>query len=332
MAKKSFIKLLATIILMFFSISCHKPADKKNPDKCGLFTKNIVVDGLTRRYAIYIPEGLGKSSHPLIFELHGGGVYIEDMTGQSGHKTPYKLWMDLADNEKFIVIYPEGLNGSYKKPTWHDCRANASVYSNADDVKFISTIIDKTSSSYNIDPNRIYVSGTSNGGLMALRLAIELSDKIAAVAATAASMPNISECSKPAKPISVLFMNGTDDNHLPYNGGTLSSPPNPAHGTVYPTEASVNMWTTFNQTDTVPVIYNFPDLDTDDSSIVTKYTYPNGLQGTEVVLYKINGGGHSAPSIKEQYSALYEKYFNKQNHDIEMTEEVWNFFKDKTLH
>ncbi len=322
------IPLCILVFVMFFMISCGKSTDNEVASETGLFTKTIIVDGLTRRYAIYIPKSLENLSVPLVFELHGGGVYIEDMTGESGLKTPYKLWMDIADSEKFIVVYPEGLNGSYEKPTWHDCRANATVYSNADDVQFIAILIDEFKSSYNIDSNRIYVSGTSNGGLMALRLAVELSDKITAVAATAAAMPDSSACIQPVNPISVLFMNGTDDNHLPYNGGMISNPPSPENGTVYSTETSVNIWTTLNQTDTLPDVYNFPDLDTGDGGAVTRYTYSNGINETEVVLYKISGGGHSAPSIKEQYSTLYEQYFNKQNHDIEMTTEVWNFFKN----
>ncbi len=253
------------------------------------------------------------------------------MTGESGKKSPYKLWMNIADTAKFIVVYPEGLNGSSGKPTWNDCRENFIVNSNADDVQFISTLINEISFNYNIDTNRIYASGPSNGGFMVLRLAVELSDKIAAVAATIAAMPDSSECGQPQNPVSVLFMNGTDDNYVPYNGGTISNPPDPDHGTVYSTEVSVNIWKTFNQTETTPDICNFPDLDTDDGGIVTRYTYSNGIEGTQVVLYKVNGGGHSAPSIQEQFSTLFELLFNKQNHDIEMTTEVWNFFKDKTL-
>ncbi len=221
-------------------MGCHSYAKQKKHIS-GFVTQNIDIDGKIRRYAIYVPQDIDNLSVPLVFELHGGGVYVEDMTGESGHKTPYKLWMNIADTEKFIVVYPEGLNGSYGKPTWHDCRANAAVYSKADDVHFILTLINKISSSNNIDSSRIYVSGTSNGGLMALRLAVELSDKIAAVAVTAAAMPDNSECGQPAKPISILFMNGIDDNHLPYNGGMLSNPPSPKHGTVYSTKASVHM-------------------------------------------------------------------------------------------
>ncbi len=328
--EKSILINFGSIILIFLSFSCQKPNDN-NQNQYGLFTKNIVVNGVSRRYAIYIPQNIGTSPVPLIFELHGGGIYIEDMTGESGHKTPYKLWMEIAESENVIVVYPEGLNGAYNKPTWNDCRGDCIVSSNADDVRFIENLINEISANHNIDQNRIYVSGTSNGGFMALKLAVELSDKIAAVAVVVAAMPAVSDCNQPDNPISVLFMNGTNDNHMPYNGGYLSNPPNPDHGSALSTETSVNYWIDFNHTDTIPVTNTFPDLDSSDGGIVEKFTYKNGDQRTEVVFYKVNGGGHSAPSIRERYSALFEQYFNKQNHDIEMTTEVWSFFKDKTL-
>ena len=326
------LKIFIYILSLFMLAGCHKVNDNTDDSSAyGLSTKTITVDDLSRRYAVYIPNDLRTAPAALVFELHGGGIYIENLTGESGYKTPYKLWMTLADKEKFIVVYPEGLNGAYGKPTWNDCRANSIVSSNADDVQFISRLIDEIAAQYSIDQNRIYVSGTSNGGLMALRLAVELSDRIAAVAAVAAAMPDSSKCGNPANPVSVLFMNGTDDNHLPYNGGTISNPPNPDHGTVFSAEASVKIWTAFDRTDTIASVYHFADLDPDDGGTVVKYTYANGNESTQVVLYKVLGGGHSAPSIKEHYSALFEKYFNKQNHDIEMTAEVWNFFKNKTL-
>ncbi len=315
-------------VFMLF-LSCKSGNESENQLATGLSKHTLVVDGVERRYAIYIPEHLDGQASPLVFELHGGGVYIEDLTGESGFKTPYKLWMQLADSEKFIVVYPEGLNGAYGKPTWNDCRANAIVNSNADDVHFIAELITQISQQRKIDLKRIYVSGTSNGGLMALRLAVEIPQKITAVAAVAAAMPDSSECNAPQIPISVLFMNGTNDNHLPYEGGFVSNPPNPDHGSVYSTEQSVFIWVTVDQTDRTPQIYTFPDLDPEDGSTVTRYSYLHGVNGTEVVLYKVIGGGHSAPSIAQQYSALFERYFNKQNHDIEMTSEVWNFFKNK---
>ncbi len=327
---EKYVLYFAVIFQLLFFVSCYKP-DNNDMKEYGLFTKNITVDGISRRYAIYIPQNLGNLSVPLVFELHGGGIYIEDMTGESGHKTPYKLWMELADNEKFIVVYPEGLNGVNNSPTWNDCRGDSIVISNADDVRFIAELINKIRTEYPVDQNRIYVSGTSNGGFMAQRLGIELNDKIAAIASIAAAKPAVSDCNPPDNPISVLFMNGTDDNHMPYNGGTIGNPPNSDNGTVLSTDATIEYWINFNHIDTNPDTYTYPDLDTNDGGVVQKFSYKNGDMGTEVVLYKVNGGGHSAPSIREQYSAIYEQYFNKQNHDIEMTTEVWKFFKSKTL-
>ncbi|NOY78389.1 MAG: hypothetical protein GXO76_11035 [Calditrichaeota bacterium] len=327
-------RLILSGVFIFGAVlgmGCRKAIVREKSPEPGLYMRTLQVGKMTRRYAYYIPKNPGNVPLPVVFELHGGGIFIEDMTGESGYKTPYKLWMTLADSEKLIVVYPEGKNGAYGKPTWNDCRANSTVSSTADDVGFIRGLIKWFSLNYSIDLQRVYVSGTSNGGLMALRLAVELPDKIAAVAAVAAAMPDSSECRAPASPMSVLFMNGTADNHLPYRGGTLSNPPNPSHGTVYSTEKSVKLWTTVDHTGSVPVVYQFPDRDMQDGSTVVRYTYSNGIKGTEVVLYKVIGGGHSAPSIQERYSRLFEAYFGRQNHDIEMVKEVWKFFKHKTV-
>lgn len=62
-----------------------------------------------------------------------------------------------------------------------------------------------------------------------------------------------------------------------------------------------------------------------------RYTYSQGVEGTQVLLYEIIGGGHVEPSIQEQYAAIAELILGKQNHDIEMAEEIWNFFRDKQL-
>ncbi|NPA44240.1 MAG: hypothetical protein GXO49_01775, partial [Chlorobi bacterium] len=217
---------ISLLLISLFFFSCNKPNDSKEQET-GLFYKSISINNISRKYAIYVPKDIEDISVPIVFELHGGGVYIEDMTGESGYKTPYKLWMNIADVEKFIVVYPEGLDGAYGEPTWNDCRGDCNVSSDADDVHFIDELINNISSKYNVNLNRIYVSGTSNGGFMAQRIGIELNNKIAAVASIVSAKPAVSECDLPVNPISILFMNGTDDNHMPFNGGYLSNPPNP---------------------------------------------------------------------------------------------------------
>ncbi len=324
---KRLLALFTALFWMLLFSSCHGTEPAVGGADHGLFMKETEVDGRSRRYAIYIPQNLGTRPVPLVFSLHGGGVYIEDMTGQSGHKSPHKLWMEIAEREKIVVVYPEGLNGAYGKPTWNDCRGDATVNSGADDLKFLTTLIDEVAQKYPVERKRVYASGISNGGFMALRLGVEAPEKFAAVAAIAAAMPAVSKCRPPQVPISVLFMNGTADKFMPYGGGTISNPPKPEHGTALSTEESVQIFTTLDAVAAQPEVYRFADLDPNDGGRVTRYRYLGGIDGTEVVLYKVEGGGHSAPSIKERYSAIYEYYFGKQNHDIEAVEEIWSFFK-----
>jgi len=324
-------KVLSFFILFLLLSSCNSKQDDVNTTiPSGLFYKHLNINGINRRYAVYIPQNINNDKLPVVFELHGGGVYIEDMTGDSGYKTPYKLWMQIADTARFIVVYPEGLNGAYNAPTWNDCREDCLVNSGADDVNFIEQLISEINRTCPVDFHRIYISGTSNGGLMSLRMAVERPQIFAAFAVTAAALPAVSSCGQPQSSVNILFMNGTDDNHMPYHGGTVSNPPNPAFGTVLSTDETVNIFKELAQINNLPEYFLFPDLDPDDGGQVEKFTYKNTAGEPQVILYKINGGGHSAPSIREQYSTLFEEKFNKQNHDIEMVFEVWNFFRNKS--
>ncbi len=310
-------------------LGCNKQDDIDNLQN-GLIKQNtIIVDGITRTYDYYIPSNLGSSSIPLVFLLHGGGSKSDDLTGESGFKAPYKEWMNIAENEKLIIVYPNGTINPLGGQGWNDCRADATTNPSVDDVGFIDSLIDYFSNLYNIDINRIYATGTSNGGHMSIRLALELSNKIAAVAPVVASMP-ASRCSDPVHPISILFMIGTNDPLSPYNGGEVA-PNIGGRGTVLSADESVNFWIVFNQTNTIPSIMNFQDINNTDNSTVKSSTYSNGIELTQVVLFDIIGGGHLEPSIKEQYSPIIELSLGIQNHDIEMATIIWNFFKDKTL-
>ncbi len=298
------------------------------PPAAGLHVLTLEHDGQARRYALYVPARAGSDPLPLVFSLHGGGVTLEDQIGASGYKSPFKLWMELADSEGFYVVYPEGLPGAYGKPTWNDCRGDATVSSDADDVGFILALIDEVAAAYPLDRRRIYASGMSNGGLMALRLAVEAPNTFAAVAAVCASMPAVSKCPVPARPLPVLFMNGTADPNLPYGGGTIGNPPRASHGSVLSTAASVAVWNNLAGAH-LTTQRTLPDLDPNDGGVVTESDYRAGGR-LWVRLYTVGGGGHAAPSIRERYSALFERLFGHQNHDIETAREVWRFFAAAT--
>src|SRR5579859_1574662 len=160
---------LAIILLAFASFSIM---DKTNG--------SIVSSGNTRRYLLYVPKSYERSkATPLIISIHPAatwGAVEKNMT----------RWNDLADQYGFIVVYPNGSGAFFDGFTsgphvWPGGRITLPR-----DVRFISELIDKLESEYNIDPSRIYADGISNGGGMAFALSCNLSDRIAAVGTVAA--------------------------------------------------------------------------------------------------------------------------------------------------
>ncbi|MFK8163841.1 MAG: PHB depolymerase family esterase [Lewinella sp.] len=286
--------------------------------------QKININGLEREYHIQTPpEPAGK---PLVILLHGHGGSSDQSIGAGVGKAVQKTWLDLAEDEDFTVIVPNGTLGPEDTRGWNDCRNDAPGNPETDDVAFISQLIDNTLVEFNYDSDRIYIAGVSNGASMSIRLAQEIPEKIAAFASIVNSMPGNSECPVSDVPLSVLFMNGTADPLVPYEGGQIAS----NRGLVQSTTASVAYWVARNNTDTQPIVQDFDDRDPDDGSTVKKYHYLNGTNNTEVVLYEVIGGGHTEPSLVERYGNLYLAIVGTQNGDIEMAEEVWDFFRGKT--
>jgi poly(3-hydroxybutyrate) depolymerase len=157
---------LVVMVLVWTSI-----ADKTNGA--------IVSSGVTRRYLLYVPKTYDRSRlTPLVITMHGGGSWPAAAMYIS-------RWNEVAEQHGFIVVYPAG-SGAF----WGGFSPGPHVWpmgprSLGREVRFISDLIDKLEAEYNIDPNRIYADGMSNGGGMALALSCRLSDRIAAVGAVA---------------------------------------------------------------------------------------------------------------------------------------------------
>jgi polyhydroxybutyrate depolymerase len=154
----------------------------------------------------------GRKAVPLVLALHG-------RMGNGEGQARLSRLDSVSDAHGFLVVYPDGLDRS-----WADGRgATPSDKNNVNDVKFLSRLIDKLSGQYRIDATRVYATGMSNGGFMTGKLACDLSNKIAAVAIVAASRSDIlaSSCD-PAKPVSVMLMQGRKDPLVPFAGGPLA--------------------------------------------------------------------------------------------------------------
>ncbi|HOJ30856.1 MAG TPA: PHB depolymerase family esterase [bacterium] len=268
--------------------------------------RTINVDGIKRIYRIQIPACYNfDRSFPLVFVLHGGGGSGETISNFTGFKM-------LAEKNRFIVVYPDG----YQKQ-WNDGR-DYSVTGVAD-VKFLRAVFEIVSQEFNIDKTRVYAAGISNGAMMCYRLGIEMSDIFAAIAAVCGNLPTKLEEKKPEHPVSVLIMNGTSDPLVPYEGGQVKVF-GKNRGSVISTERTVEFWIKANK-----CFEKLPDkvidVDKNDGSFISVYSYVNNR--TQVVLYKIIGGGHTWPGGVQH---LPEKIIGKTNRDIKAEHVIWDFF------
>ena len=189
-------------------------------DKSGDYTFSFSHNGINRFYKIHVPAKYdSKVAAPLLIALHGGGG---DMSYQSNDKF-YKQ-ISKSEENGFIVVFPNGFSkfNSGKFATWNagKCCGDARD-KNIDDVGFIKEMITKIEGQLNIDKNKIFATGMSNGAMMSYRLACELSDTIKGIAAVAGT-DNVVECS-PKNPISILHIHAKNDDHVLFNGGSGKS-------------------------------------------------------------------------------------------------------------
>ncbi|MBI5931518.1 MAG: prolyl oligopeptidase family serine peptidase [Chloroflexi bacterium] len=269
--------------------------------------ETIQVDGRDRTYIVYTPDSYATSTPmPLVIVLHGGGGHAENAQNMSQMNT-------VANREGFIVVYPNG-NGRlrYRLLTWN-AADNCCGYAhdqNVDDVKFIRELIEQLQKDYAIDPNRIYVTGMSNGGMMSYKLACALSDVIAAIAPVSGAF-NLAKC-EPTNPVSVIIFHGTADEHVLYDGGS-SIKSIDGDRVDQPVSAAVDFWTTHDGCATEPA--------STTSGSITTDTYTNCNTGAEVTLVTIDGGGHAWPGGRRG-----SRSGDQPSQEINASEVMWQFF------
>jgi len=309
-------KVLVALLGAFSMLALVQAQGPGEPGK-NTTARTVNVGDLKRTYYLHVPPKLAKEKPvPLVLMFHGGG-------GTPFFAERESKFSDLADREGFLVAYPEGVGKS-----WNDGRGIQGIPAQrekVDDVGFIKALLDDVGKDYKVDAKRVYSTGISNGALISYFLGVNLSNRIAAIAPVVGGMPEtLVEKFKPEKPVSVIILQGTADPLMPYNGGDITVPPNLKRGKIISTEDSVKKWVEHNGCQRDAVKDDVPDKDPKDGCTVKRFRYPKGKDGTEVVLYKIEPGGHTWPG---GFQYLPEKVIGKLCKDLDGTETIWEFFK-----
>jgi polyhydroxybutyrate depolymerase len=304
---------------------------RKTDTSDGYVARTITIDGVERRYLIRKPVG-GAAPNAIVLLLHGGGGTAERLIGRESRAAPYRIWNTIADREGVLLVAPQGAKSTTGRgnPGWNDCRDFADSGQDADDVKFLVALVEKLRREHRISGTRNFAVGTSNGGMMALRLAIERPQFFTAVAAVASSMPARSECAAPTHAMPVLMINGTEDPLMPYAGGEIASQFG-GRGTAMPVQDSIRIWARLAGTESSPRIAPLPDSDRNDGSRATRERHALRDGKPYVELIRIDGGGHVEPSRAQRYASFVARLLGRQNGDIEMADEVWAFFSSSQV-
>ncbi len=214
--------------------------------------EKFMSGGIQRTMVVYAPANL-PANRPLLISLHG---HSQDANYQSSQAN----YQAVADTAKFVVVYADGIDRSWD------------LYGDKD-INFILDIIGEMKKRYNINTNRVYLSGFSMGGMMTYYAATKIADKIAAFAPVSGyNMGGPNAVS--SRPIPLLHVHGTGDDVCAYS----------------PVQSHIDAWVKRNGCNTTPQVLNpYP---VGSNSTATMYRYRDGLNGVEVAHLKLPGKGH----------------------------------------
>jgi polyhydroxybutyrate depolymerase len=281
--------------------------------------RSLTVGGATRTYLVHVPPRVSEDRPmPAVLAFHGGG----------GNASGFKAYAGLdalADREGFVVVYPDG-SGRFGRRllTWNagGCCGYAAAQ-NVDDVGFVLAVLRDVARNVSVDPARVYATGHSNGAMMAYRLAIESSERIAAIAPVAGAMQ--AATFPPARPVPVLHIHSVDDPRALYGGGL--GPPFPgtqSRVTHRAVEPELRRWVAHDHCPAEPrtVEQRTTPARGGPDHTATLLVWAPCAAGAEVQLWKLTGAGHGWPG---GHVRLPEKIMGPETVTIDAALEVWRF-------
>jgi polyhydroxybutyrate depolymerase len=306
----AFVGLAGTLVGYFV----YTPAPEL-PSLAGTLTRGTIeVDGVTRTFRTYVPQGLPKGA-PLLVVMHGSGENGAQMRIETGY-----AFDRLADARRFVVAYPNAYDGD-----WEACSIVGSLKTpgvTIDDVGFLKRLVEQLVQDLGVDRSRVFAAGSSRGGSMAIRLALEAPSHFRAVAAVAANVPvpENFRCAPSARSASIMIMNGTQDPLMPFNGGEVSLLGLfYKNGKVRSTRESGQYFANLNRIGGAPAVAT---VDVGDGVRVEHLLWQSD-RNVEVEVVAIHGGGHGIPQPYRRHPRLLGPSLDKPNGP----EMIWAFLE-----
>lgn len=263
------------------------------------------IKGQERR-ALVVNAAGGKTKRPTVLVLHGGMGSAEVMRAGSGFDA-------VAKASGFTVVYAEGTNFGGDRHAWNTGFLLRRQVQDADDIAYFDTLIDTLIRDHGADPERIYMTGGSNGGMMTFVYAVARPQRLTAIAPVVASMFNFD--TMPAVPVPVLIINGAKDEEVPLEGGMSRNPlVNRAQEAPYkPLKDVVEFWVRVNKSQAEPRVTTL-------GTVITT-TYEAGPRGAVTEFVVDSAGGHGWPGSKSRRDG------NAPIASFSGAERVWAFFE-----
>jgi polyhydroxybutyrate depolymerase len=267
-------------------------------------------DGMERSYRVYVPSAYSEAAPvPLVLVLHG-------RLGSGRNIERWSRFTPVAEEAGFIAVYPDGINRQWNNGRSPDAR-NMTV-SHIDDTGFLLALIETLKEQYAIDAGAVFATGMSNGGMMSHRLAFDAPGVFAAVAPVVSAIPEgQAEAWCEGPPVPILMINGTDDWLVPWEGGEMFG--REGFGSVLSPRDTAALWARRNGCSPEPETVSLPASSRGSQVFIETYDCADA----PVVLYRIEGGGHTWPGgSRFQFRVL----LGTINRDFEASRAIWEFF------
>jgi polyhydroxybutyrate depolymerase len=267
----------------------------------------IVSADRKRAYLLYVPESYDPSTPaPLVISLHGFAEW-------PAHFMHTSRWKELADEHGFILVFPSG-TGFPKRWYLHEPRFSRG--SPEIEIAFISDLIDELAAEFNIDTDRVFVNGFSNGAGLSFELACSLSDRVTAIGTVAGLDYYTREDCDLTRPVPIVAFHGTQDRLVPYSGEITSD-----INTEQPqTPNWLKGWAERYSCDPDPV--QMPP-----TGEVSGIRFTGCQQDVEIHFYTIHGGGHTWPGG----APIPKLIVGHTTDDINASAVMWDFFSQYSL-